>query len=172
MGSNKKKPKVIAVLDVSGKFLSFCTRQRAKKIVQEHKGYFVAEKTLKLKTSKTKEAKERREVIKESKRICYICNRKISEKEKATVDHVIPKSRDEFASNKFNLKCCCERCNNDKADMTLLEYVQHIRYNRKSYLYISDKRLDYLEQYAKIYEKEYYNFYPKYINIDKEGLCE
>ena len=111
MGS-KGKPKVIAVLDVNGKFLSFCTRQRAKKIVQERKGYFIAERTLKLKTSKEREARERREVIKEAKRICYICNRKISEKEKATVDHVIPKSRDEFAQNKFNMRCCCEHCNN------------------------------------------------------------
>lgn len=167
MGSNKKKPKVITVLDVEGNFLSFCTRQRAKKIVQGHKGYFIANKTLKLKTSKIQESKDRHKVIKEAKRICYICNRKISEKEVATVDHVIPKSRDEFASKKFNLKCCCERCNNDKADMTLLEYVQHIRYNRKDYDYISDKRLDYLEQYAEAYEKEYYNFYIKY--ADKLG---
>ena len=165
--ASKKKPKVIAVLDVDGKLLSFCTRQRAKKVVQEHKGYFIADKTLKLNTSKTKEAKERKEVIKEAKRICYICNRKISSKEIATVDHVIPKSRHEFASNKFNLKCCCEHCNNDKADMTLLEYIQHIRYNRKAYDYISDKRLDYLEQFAEMYEKEYYDFYIKY--ADKLG---
>lgn len=160
MGS--KKPKIIAVLDVNGKFLSYCTRDRAKKIVQEHKGFFIADRTLKLKTSKIKEAIERREVIRESKRICYICNRKISDKETATVDHVIPKSRNEFATNKFNLRCCCERCNNDKADMTLLEYVQHIRYNRNDYSYISDKRLDYLEQYAETYEKEYYD-YIKYV---------
>lgn len=165
--SSSGKAKVIIVLDVDGKFLSLCTRQRAKKIVQEHRGYFIADRTLKLKTSKTKEARERREVIKEAKRICYICNRKISEKETATVDHVIPKSRDEFASNKFNLKCCCEHCNNDKADMTLLEYIQHIRYNREAYDYISDKRLDYLEQYAETYEKEYYDFYIKY--ADKLG---
>jgi 5-methylcytosine-specific restriction endonuclease McrA len=165
--SSNKKPKVIAVLDVNGKFLSFCTRQRAKKVVQEHKGYFIADRTLKLKTSKVKEARDRREVIKEAKRICYICNRRISDKETATVDHVIPKSRDEFATNKFNLKCCCEHCNNDKADMTLLEYIQHIRYNRKAYDYISNKRLNHLEQYAITYEKEYYDFYIKY--ADKLG---
>ena len=165
--SSNKKLKVISVLDVNGKFLSFCTRQRAKKVVQERKGYFIADKTLKLNTSKTQEAKERREVIKESRRICYICNRKISQDERATVDHVIPKSRDRFASNKFNLRCCCERCNNDKADMTLLEYIQHIRYNREAYEYISDKRLIYLEQYAEMYEKEYYDSYIKY--ADKLG---
>lgn len=162
MSSKKQSPKVIAVLDVNGKFLSYCTRQRAKKIVQEHKGYYIGDRLLKLKTSKSKEARERREVIKEAKRICYICNQKIPEKDTATVDHVIPKSRDEFAKNKFNMKCCCERCNNDKADMTLLEYVQHIRYNRKAYEYISDKRLDYLQEYAETYEKDYYNFYIKY----------
>ena len=162
--SSNKKPKVITVLDVNGKFLNFCTRQRAKKIVETHKGYFIKDKTLVLKTSKAKEDKQRKQVIKEAKRICYICNKNISLKEKATIDHVIPKSRDEFATNKFNMKCCCERCNNDKADMTLLEYVQHIRYNREVYNYISDKKLDYLEQYAETYEKEYYNFYTKYVN--------
>lgn len=167
MSSRKKKPKTIAVVDINNNFLSFCTRDRAKKIVQEHKGYYIAERTLKLKTSKTKEAKDRRDVIKESKRVCYICNRKIPKDEIATIDHVIPKSRDEHALNKFNLKCCCERCNNDKADMTLLEYVQHIRYNREAYGYISDKRLNYLEQYAETYEKDYYNFYIKY--ADKLG---
>lgn len=167
MSSRKKKPKTIAVVDINNNFLSFCTRDRAKKIVQEHKGYYIAERTLKLKTSKAKEAKDRRDVIKESKRVCYICNRKIPKDEIATIDHVIPKSRDEHALNKFNLKCCCERCNNDKADMTLLEYVQHIRYNREAYGYISDKRLNYLEQYAETYEKEYYNFYIKY--ADKLG---
>ena len=51
--------------------------------------------------------------------------------------------------------------------MTLLEYVQHIRYNREDYDYISDKRLDYLEQYAEMFEKEYYDFYIKY--VDKLG---
>lgn len=157
--SSKGKAKVIAVLDVNGKFLSFCTRQRAKKVVEEHKGYFVADKTLKLKTSKIQESKERREVIKEAKRICYICNRRISEKEIATVDHVIPKSRNRFASNKFNLRCCCEHCNNDKGNMTLLEYVRYIKYNRQDYDYISDKRLKYLKEYAESYEKEYYSIY-------------
>lgn len=165
--AHNKSPKVIAVLDINGTFLSFCTRQRARKIVKEHRGYFIGDRTIKLNISKTKQAKERREVIKEEKRICYICNKKIPKDEIATVDHVIPKSRNEFASNKFNLKCCCERCNNDKADMTLLEYVQHIRYNREAYKYISDKKLDYLEQYARQYEKDYYNFYIKY--LDKLG---
>jgi 5-methylcytosine-specific restriction endonuclease McrA len=166
MNSNKKL-KIIAVLDANGKFLSFCTRQRAKKIVQENRGYFIANKTLKLKISKQKQSKERCKIIKDAKRICYICNKKIPEKEKATIDHVIPKSRDKLAQNKFNLKCCCEHCNNDKANMTLLEYVKHIRYNRKAYNYISDKRLDYLEEYAEMYEKDYYNFYAKY--VDKLG---
>ena len=156
-------PKVIAVLDVSGRFLSYCTRKRAKKLVQEHKAWYVADKTLKLKTTKNKDARERKEVIKEARRICYICGNKIAEKDIATIDHVVPKSRDEFATNKFNMKCCCKRCNNDKGDMTLLEYVQHIKENKKVYNYISDKRLAYLEEYAITYEREYYDIYVRYI---------
>lgn len=160
-----KSNKSIAVVDSNGKFLSFCSRQRATKIIKDHKGYFIADKTLKLKTSKSTEAKERRQVIEEAKRICYICNRKISEKETATIDHVIPKSRDEFSRNKFNMRCCCTHCNNDKADMTLLEYVQHMKENKKTYGYISSKRLDYLEEYAIQYEKDYYEFYRRYIKM-------
>ena len=156
------RQKIIAVLDVNGKFLSFCTRQKARKITQAHKGYFVADRTLKLKTCKEQEAKDRRDVIKKAKHICYICNRKIGKQEIITVDHVIPKSRNKFASNKFNLRCCCEHCNSDKSNKTLLEYVQYIKYNRQDYDYISDKRLKYLEEYAISYEKEFYNIYIKY----------
>lgn len=160
MGS---KVKMIIVLDCNNNFLSYCTRDKAKALVKAHKGYFVADKTLKLKTSKSQEASKKRSVLREAKRICYICNRKIPEKEIATIDHVIPKSRDKLASCKYNMRCCCERCNGDKADRTLSEYVQHIKENRQRYTYISDKRLIYLEQYAEQYEKDYYNFYPRYV---------
>ena len=160
MGS---KIKMIIVLDCNNNFLSYCTRDKAKSLVKAHKAYFVADKTLRLKTSKSQEASKKRKVLRESKRICYICNRKIPEKETATIDHVIPKSRDKLATCEYNMRCCCERCNGDKSNRTLSEYVKHIKKNRQNYSYISDKRLIYLEQYAEQYEKDYYNFYPRYV---------
>ena len=111
------------------------------------------------------ESKIRKEIIKRANRTCYICNKKIAKKDIATIDHVIPKSRDELALNKFNMKCCCVHCNSDKSDMTLLEYVQHIRCNKEKYSYISDKRLDYLEEYAVQYEKDFYKFYKTHIDF-------
>lgn len=156
------KLKIIAVFDIDGNFLSCCSRKRAKKVIKNKKGYYVEDRVLVLKKSKTKQAKERHEVIEESKRVCYICSKKIPNKETATVDHVIPKSRDEFADNKFNMKCCCGRCNTDKSNKTLYEYIQYIRRHREQYTYLFDKRLDYLEEYAKRFEKEYFGFYVKY----------
>ena len=53
------------------------------------------------------------------------------------------------------MKCCCERCNNDKGNMKLSEYVLHILENRGKYDYISNKRLEYLKQFAITYEEAY-----------------
>lgn len=156
--------KNIAVYDSKGNFLSFCSRDRAEKVIETGKGKYVGERTIKLNVAKIKDSKERHSVIREADRVCYICRKTISKKDIATVDHVIPKSRDEFANHKFNKKCCCLRCNNDKADRTLTEYVAYIKKNRHKYMYLSDKRIDFLEAYAEHYEREYYNFYVKYVN--------
>lgn len=161
--SKHHKQKTIAVFDLQGNFLNYCSRDSAKKITEAGKGYFVADKTIRLNVKKIGEARARHEVIREAKRKCYICNRNIPKKETATVDHLIPKSRDIFANNKFNMRCSCFRCNNDKADMSLLEYVQHMKENKERYLYMSHKRLTHLEEFAIHYEKEYYGFYIKHI---------
>lgn len=156
--------KNIAVYDANGNFLSFCSKERARKVIETGKGKYIAERTIKLNVTKIHESEERHVIIREAKRVCYICRKSISKKEIPTIDHVVPKSRDGYANNKFNKKCCCFRCNNDKADRTLKEYVKYIKEHRDKYLYLSDKRIDFLEAYAEHYEKEYYNFYVKYVN--------
>ena len=55
------------------------------------------------------------------------------------------------------MRCCCEKCNNDKGNMTISEYVEYIKHNRNKYQYISDNRLLYLENFSKYYEDEYKN---------------
>lgn len=159
--------KIIAVFDLHGNFLSCCTREKAKKIIANGKGKYTAKRTIRLNCAKVSEEKDRHEVIREAKRKCYICGQTISKKDIATVDHMIPKSRDKgteiIAKSKINMRCCCFRCNNDKGDMTLLEYIQHIKENRDKYFYLSDKRIMRLEEFARNYEKDYYGFYKDHV---------
>lgn len=148
--------KTIAVFDPDGRYLSHCTWNRALSLLQAGRAVRLNAQTIRLKQTKRQMIKEKHEIIASSKRICYICNRVIPEEETATIDHVIPKSRDTRANVCSNMRCCCERCNNDKGNMKLTEYVNHILDNRKDYDYISDKRLKYLKNYAKYNEEEFY----------------
>lgn len=52
---------------------------------------------------------------------CYLCNEVLEFKNRnTTFDHVIPVARGGF-STFDNLKLCCNRCNNKKADLLLEE---------------------------------------------------
>lgn len=158
--------KTIAVFNRNGKYLSHCTSEKAKKLIQSKRAVFVNATTIKLKIEKSQKTYIQHGVINEAKRICYICNNQIPDKYKATVDHVMPKSRDAMADIKFNMRCCCERCNKDKGNRTLSEYVLHIKKEKEKngYKYISAKRLDYLEEYAKTYERDYYDYTKKLLD--------
>lgn len=158
MGTQQR---VIALFDRNNKFLRYITRQKAKQYVKEGKAKWVATKTLRMKYVKTLAGYNKSSIVKDAKSICYICNRKISDKNQVTIDHVIPISRDKNADVLYNMRCCCARCNADKGDKTLIEYVEYIRQNRESHLYISDKQLDHLVQYAPQYE----NAYKKYKEV-------
>lgn len=149
--------KTIAVFDPDGKYLSHCTWNRALGLLQTRRAIRLNATTIRLKQTKRQRIKEKHDIIAQSKRICYICNRVIPEDETATIDHVIPKSRDKRADVYSNMKCCCERCNNDKGNMKLSEYVAHIFRYRDKYDYISDKRLNYLKNYAKYSEEDFYS---------------
>ena len=149
--------KPVAVFDNDGKYLSPCTYERANKLVHNQKASFIGIDTIKLQTGRRQNIRDKHKVVKEEKYRCYICNVHIKYHSDLTVDHVVPKSRDKkFADTKENMRCCCIRCNQDKDNMTILEYVRHIKKHRDKYPYISDKRLDFLERYAIQYEKDYY----------------
>lgn len=108
-------------------------------------------------TQKKKERQEfKHRIIEDSHRICYICGRQIPHNETATVDHVIPRSRDGRADIFSNMRCCCIRCNNDKANMTISEYVSKILENRVEYDYISNAQLARLVKFADVYEQSFY----------------
>lgn len=149
--------KRVAVFDNDGKYLSHCTYERANKLVHSKKAFFIGIDMLRLKTGRKQIIRDKHDVIRKDEYRCYICNNYIKHHNKRTVDHVIPKSRDKmFADTKENMRCCCDRCNLDKDNRTIIEYVRHIRNHREKYTYISNKRLDYLERYAIQYEKDYY----------------
>ena len=61
----------------------------------------------------------RDKVILRDNKICYICNRTLSDKE-ITIDHVIPISKG-GSSDVKNLKCCCKLCNELKGSFTYSE---------------------------------------------------
>lgn len=149
--------KTIAVFGPDDKYLSHCTWKRALKLLESGRAIRINSATIRLKQTKREKIRKKHDIIAESKRICYICNKKIPEDEVATIDHVIPKSRDNRADIFENMRCCCSRCNNDKDNMKISEYVMHICNNRSKYDYITDKRLRYLKNFAKFYENEFYN---------------
>lgn len=148
--------KTIAVLGPDGVYLSHCTWSRALGLLESGRAIRLDATTVRLKQTKKERIRKKHSIIAESKRICYICNTRIPDDETATIDHIIPKSRDKRADTYSNMRCCCNRCNNDKGNMTLSEYVRHIIRNREFYEYISNKRLEYLKNFAKYYEEEFY----------------
>ena len=159
--------KTIAVFGPDNKYLSHCTWNRALSLLESGRAIRLNATTIRLKQTKRERIKKKHDIIAESKRICYICNTYIPEDETATVDHIIPKSRDKRADVYENMRCCCNRCNGDKGNMKLSEYVKHIFENREKYDYITDKRLEYLKNFAKYYEEE---FYSKFVHKDSTPL--
>lgn len=150
-------PRTIAVFGPDNKYLSHCTWERALRLLKSGRAVRLDATTVRLKQTKKERIKKKHDIIAESKRICYICNDRIPDDETATIDHIIPKSRSKGADTYENMRCCCNRCNNDKGNMTLSEYVSYILKHRANYLYITDKRLQYLKNFAKFYEEEFYS---------------
>lgn len=151
----KKAKKTIAVLGPDNVYLSHCTWKRALSLMQSGKAIRLNATTIRLKQTKKQRVETKHRIIEQEKRICYICNQWIPEDERATIDHIIPKSRDKRADIPVNMRCCCVRCNNDKDNRTLLEYVKYMKENRDLYDYISNKRLKFLEDFAIMFEEKY-----------------
>ena len=147
--------KTIAVLGPDNIYLSHCTWSRALNLLESGRAIRLDATTVRLKHTKKERIRRKHDIIAEANRICYICTTRISEDEVATIDHIVPKSRDKRADTYENMRCCFNKCNNDKGNMTLSEYVKHIFENREQYTDITDKQLDYLKNFAKFYEQEF-----------------
>lgn len=152
----KKATKTIAVFSPEEQYLSHCTWDRALNLLESGRATRLSATTIKLKETKRERAEKRQKIIEDAGRICYICDMYIPEDETATVDHMIPKASDRiYTETEENMKCCCYRCNNDKGNRSILDYVMYIMDHRQEYDYISDEKLESLKGFAFKVHKEY-----------------
>lgn len=137
----------IEVVDKYNKPLAPTNALVARTLVRREKAVWLV-KYKKIKLIKTKEDWKiiKAKVVEEEKRICYICQEAIPESIPATVDHVNPKSR--FGKDdRKNLRCCCKRCNDLKANRNIHEFYDFVL--QKDYDFID---LDYLSSVRSEYE--------------------
>jgi hypothetical protein len=138
--------KTIEVVNNNGKSLAPTNLKVAKTLIKREKAVWIVEGVkLKLLYMKSDFKKLKKEIIKEEGRICYICNKVISKDEPATIDHVYPKSR-YGKDTRDNLRCCCKKCNDNKGNKSIVEYLDYIKRNMHTYDYISLSSIARLEK--------------------------
>lgn len=150
MGSGKAK--TMAVFGPDRMYLSHCTWRRASILLANGRANRIDATTIMLKETKQDRKKRMNAIIQEAGRICYICGEYIPEDEAATIDHVIPKSKDKRADVYENMRCCCDRCNTDKSNMKPIEYINFIQANPDTHKYLSKKRIEYLKKFLVEYQ--------------------
>ncbi len=158
-------PKDIAVFGPDNRYLSHCTQKRAKNLLSSQKAIKIDHSTIKLLYTKQAWKEVKKNIIKDSGRICYICGRYIDDT--ATIDHVTPSSRSNYANIYSNLQCCCLECNHDKGSRKISEYVDHIEKHRFKYLHISDEQIKKLKSFALFHDYEFNSNRKNHIHVKK-----
>jgi 5-methylcytosine-specific restriction endonuclease McrA len=138
----------IQVYDKDDRLLAPCSYKKADKLVKRKSAEWIDYNQIKLLVNKDDTRKLRKEIEIESKRICYICGSVIPEDTPITLDHVLPKSEG-GPDSKSNIRCACKRCNDDKKNRTIHDYIKHISRYRQNYDYICEERLEALKIFAK-----------------------
>lgn len=141
----------IQVYDKDDRQLAPCSYKKADRLVRRKSAEWIDYNQIKLLVNKDDTRNLRKEIEVESKRICYICGTVIPEDKPITLDHVIPKSEG-GPDSKSNIKCACKRCNDDKKNRTIQEYVKHISRYRLNYDYVSEEQLEALKKFAKEFD--------------------
>ena len=126
------KEKVVKVFTEEGKYLSSCTKKRAKKLVFQKKAVWRAYNELTLLVLPEDKKRFREEVLKRDGMICYICEKQLT-REEVTFDHIIPRKQG-GSESADNLAVCCESCNKHKADRTPEQYMLYLFYRILLYL--------------------------------------
>ncbi len=155
--STSAERRTIAVINSKGLYLSHCTWKKASVLLHTGRAIRINATTIKLKQTKQERRENMRNIISESNRVCYICGKQIPEDERATIDHVVPRSKSNMAESYDNMLCCCERCNLDKQNRMPRDYILHILDNRDKYDYLSDERIEYLMGLFHHYESKFKN---------------
>lgn len=137
----KVADKNIRVYDVDGRPLANCTRKRANFLTSIERARWIGHCKIQLSVNNKERKEIKDKVIAQANGVCYICGEKT---DIPTIDHVIPKKA-RGQDRDWNLQCCCKRCNEDKADLEIKDYVRLIYLNRKSYPYLSNEQLVKLE---------------------------
>lgn len=141
--------------DGTQSFIGMSTPEKADEFVKTDRAEYIDEHTVNVFETKDMMKKTNRQIIERENFICYICGDTVTEST-ATIDHVIPRSkRSKFSYSQKNRRCCCQRCNKDKSNMTLTEYLNKIEKDKKNYEYISKSRLKKLKEYAAQHEREF-----------------
>lgn len=136
------KARMVRVIASNGGELHPTTIKKAYKMVNRSKAKWIEEKRIvKILYGKEDFRTWRKEVIEKAKRICYICGEYIPEGEIASIDHFIPVKLS-GKDSKENLQCCCTRCNAEKGNMLLSEYIERMKENPTKYHYINFEKLE------------------------------
>jgi hypothetical protein len=138
------KLKIITVIDKDDRVLASCSIKRATKLVNRNCAIWSGDNIIKLLINNNDRKQLRKEIVEEAGRICYICGVYITKDQYPTLDHILPKSN-LGKDVKENLQCCCKRCNDDKADLYITDYVKYIKDNRLEYPWITGERIHELE---------------------------
>lgn len=170
--SSNANYKSIAVLGPDRIYLSHCTWKRASNLLATERAVRIDATTIMLKETKRARKKKMNQIIKDARDICYICGEKATMDNTATIDHVIPKSRNKYADVYENMRCCCDRCNTDKGNMKPIEYIHYINRTREKHSYLSDERIAYLQKFLVDYEKEWNDEHANKGNDSSGILCK
>lgn len=137
----KAEDKRVKVYDVDGKPLANCTQKRANFLTSIDRAKWIGHCKIQLAINSKDRKEIKDKVITQANHVCYICG---EQTDNPTIDHVIPK-KSRGQDRMWNLQCCCKRCNEDKADLDIKDYVQLIYLHRKNYPYLSNEQLVKLE---------------------------
>ena len=145
--------------DGTYQYISMCTKTKADEFVSTERAEYVNEYIINVFEPRNEMKENNEKILKRDGMICYICGEPVT-RETASIDHVIPRAkRSKFCYEIKNRRCCCKRCNKDKANMTLTEYVNKIEKSKQkdktSYDYITKARLKQLKDYASSHEREF-----------------
>lgn len=121
-----EKQKYIRVLNKQGKELSPCAEKIAWVLLSRKRAIKINDDCIQLIIDKDDIKNLKKQAIERDKRVCIYCGRLITESEKATVDHLMPKHVFQDGTSGYdsldNLACCCKACNSHKGMKSFNSY--------------------------------------------------